>query len=107
MVYYRNIENDEIYTLRELKEYFNAFKEEDPINYCESFSTYLQNCLSKNGSLEKLLTVDDIRNVRKNVDLYVYTDDGIYDGVYSVYFDCVFFYMPSGVKIYGYSIAHK
>ena len=107
MVYYRNIENDQVLTLEELKTDFDNFKKEDPTNYDMSFSAYLQDCLSKNGSLEKLLSADDIRNARKNVDLYVYTDNGIFDGAYSVYFDCVFFCIPSNRIIYGYSIAHK
>lgn len=106
MVYYRNIENDQVLTLKELKTGFNNFKKEDPYNYDMTFSAYLQNCLSKNGSLEKLLSKDDIRNIGKNVDLYAYTDNGIFDGVYSAYFDCVFFCIPSNYKIYGYTIAH-
>lgn len=107
MDYYRNIETDEILTRAKLRTDFYKFKSEDPFNYDMPFSAYLENCLSKNGSLEKLLSVDDIRNERKNVDLYVYTDDGIFDGAYSVYFDCVFFCIPSNRIIYGYSIAHK
>lgn len=107
MVYYRNVENDQVLTLEELKTDFNNFKKEDPVNYDMTFSAYLQNCLSKNGSLEKLLSKDDIRNIGENVDLYTYTDNGIFDGVYSVYFDCVFFCIPSNFKIYGYTIAHQ
>ena len=107
MVYYRNTENDQILSLEDIKADFDSFKAQDPETYADmTFSAYLQNCLSKNGSLEKLLSKDDIRNIGENVNLYAYTDNGIFDGVYSVYFDCVFFCIPSNFKIYGYTIAH-
>lgn len=106
MTYYRNTENNNILTLEDLKADFEIFQIEDPANYDMTFSAYLQNCLSKNGSLEKLLSKDDIRNIGENVDLYAYTDNGTFDGAYSAYFDCVFFCIPSNFKIYGYTIAH-
>lgn len=107
MDYYYNTENYQVLSLDELKTDFDNFKREDPKTYESiSFCDYLKDCLSKNGSLEKLLNFDDISLFGKYVDVCCYTDKGFFDGCYSVYADQIFCCMPYDAKVYGYTIEH-
>ena len=113
MTYYRNIETDQILTLEDIKADFEQFKKEDPVNYgYTTFAEYMNYCLSKNGSLRKLLSADEVKSTFSgNVNLYAWADDLFYyHAVYSSYFDDIFFsstcYPEKGVNILGYSISY-
>ena len=113
MEYYRNIETDQILSLEEIKTDFEIFKRQEPKTYGSmTFSEYMNDCLSKNGSLEKLLSADEVKSTcYKDTELYAWADDAFYYcAVYSSWFDDIFFssvYHPTeSTKILGYSIAH-
>lgn len=53
--FFRNIENDEIYSIDTVLRDFEQFREEDPETYDGvNFGQYLNDCLGKNGSLEEV-----------------------------------------------------
>ena len=113
MVYYRNIENDQVLSLEDLESDFNNFKAQEPETYADmTFSDYMNGCLSKNGSLEKLLSAEEVKSFcYKDTALCAWADDLFYyNAVYSSWFDGIFFSadcLPSeNVKILGYSIVH-
>lgn len=53
--FFRNTENDEIYSINTVLRDFEHFREEDPETYAQiNFGQYLNDCLSKNGSLREV-----------------------------------------------------
>lgn len=53
--FFRNIENDEIYSINTVLRDFEQFKVENPETYDGmNFGQYLNDCLGKNGSLEEV-----------------------------------------------------
>lgn len=53
--FFRNTENDEIYHINTVLRDFEQFRAEEPEAYAHiNFGQYLNDCLSKNGSLEEV-----------------------------------------------------
>lgn len=49
-----DIESGEVVTSEQLENEFNMLKAEQPEEYNYSFSDYIRNCESKNGTLERI-----------------------------------------------------
>lgn len=83
---YKCIENDEIFTESELRKQYEQFKKEtNETYYPETFGEYMNAALSKNGSLEKLASDEEIKSLRKSTANKISNKTGIdYDKVMKI-----------------------